>query len=47
MKISTMNKWKGLLQRRSLKEALVEILDANKINQIIEAARFPKRWYST
>jgi len=46
-KISTMSKLEGLLTRRSLEDALVEILDANRMNQRMEAARFPKRRYST
>jgi hypothetical protein len=46
-KISAMSKFEGLLTRRSLEDALVEILDANTMNQRMEAARFPKRRYST
>jgi hypothetical protein len=46
-KISTMSKLEGLLTRRSLEETLVEILDANTMNQRIEAAHFLKRRYST
>jgi hypothetical protein len=42
-----MNKLEGLLTRRSLEDALVEILDANAMNQKMEAGRFPKRRYST
>lgn len=44
-KISTVSKVEYLLTRRSLKVALVEILDANTMNQKMEAVRFPKRRY--
>jgi len=46
-KISTLSKLEGLLTRRSLEDTLVEILDANAMSQRMEAARFPKRRYST
>jgi len=46
-KASSMSKLEGLLTCQSLEDALVEILDANKMNQRMEAARFPKRRYIT